>query len=144
MIFWLVCKNRMRTKDRLRRWGLLDDTTALVFCVVLRKKVETICSLSVVLLKVFRDRFIEGNSRVIGTGRAVASKRRLMKLLEDIKGLLRVIPGVIKITNLHKQVSALNRFVHKSSKSLQNLSLFVQLLTVFVQFQLVVNLGSAK
>ena len=30
-IFWLVCKNRLRTRDRLRRWGLIQDSNCM-FC----------------------------------------------------------------------------------------------------------------
>lgn len=30
-IFWLVCKDRMRTKDRLKRRGVVDDGICVLF-----------------------------------------------------------------------------------------------------------------
>lgn len=29
-IMWLVCRNRIRTRDRLKRWGVIDDSTCVL------------------------------------------------------------------------------------------------------------------
>lgn len=46
-IFWLACKHRLRTRDNLKRWGVIEDSTRVCYVGIVLKSVGIICFLSV-------------------------------------------------------------------------------------------------